>query len=422
MDAFRIVGGRALEGSLRVGGAKNAALPIMAAALLVPGRTFLRRVPHLRDVVTMSRVLDELGAHGGYTDHCFEIDATELRAHEASWDLVRRMRASVYVLGPLLARRGKARVSLPGGCAWGPRPVDLHIRGMALLGADIEMEHGYIQATAPPGGLRGATIAFDVSSVGATGNVMMAATLARGTTVIQNAAREPEITALADFLNGAGAKIHGQGTTTITIDGVDELHPTEFENIPDRIETGTYLAAAAATRGTVRLEGVRPDHLQIVFDRLSDMGVEVAVDGDQVTVQGPERLRAIDLTTQVYPGFPTDLQAQFMTLLAIAQGTGVVTETIYMDRFAHVPELRRLGAEIHLRNEVATVRGSASLSGAHVTSTDIRASSALVLAALVAKGETILHRVYHIDRGYEAIEARLAHLGAEIERFDAGSP
>ena len=422
MDAFRIVGGRRLEGTLSVGGAKNAALPIMAAALLIPGRTVLRRVPRLRDVVTMSRVLDELGAHGGYTDHCFEIDATELRAHEASWDLVRRMRASVYVLGPLLARRGKAKVSLPGGCAWGPRPVDLHIRGMAMLGADIKLEHGYIEASAPPGGLRGATISFDISSVGATGNVMMAAVLAKGTTVIENAAREPEITALADFLNRAGAKITGHGTTTVTIEGVAELHPTEFENIPDRIEIGTYLAAAAATRGRVRLEGVRPDHLQIVFNRLADMGVALSVNGDAVEVQGPDRLRSIDLTTQVYPGFPTDLQAQFMALLAIADGTGVVTETIYTDRFAHVPELRRLGAEIHRRNEVATVRGVQRLTGAHVTSTDIRASSALVVGALVAEGESILHRVYHIDRGYEAIEARLAQLGANIERFDAGGP
>jgi len=422
MDAFRVVGGRRLSGTIELGGAKNAALPILAAALLVPGRTFLRRVPHLRDVTTMQRVLEGLGARGGYTDHCFEVDATHLSAFEAPWDLVRTMRASIYVLGPLLARLGKARVAMPGGCAWGPRPVDLHIRGMELLGARVSLEHGDILAEAPPGGLRGAHIAFDISSVGATGNVMMAATLARGETVVENAAREPDIVALAEFLNAAGARIEGQGTTTLRIQGVSELHSTEFENIPDRIELGTYAAAAAITGGEVTLERARPDHAGIVLDRLRDMGVEVQSEGDAVHLRAPGRLRSIDVTTQVYPGFPTDLQAQFMALLSVASGSGVVTDTIYPDRFTHVPELRRLGADIRLQTNVATVKGVERLSGAHVTSTDIRASSALVLAALAAGGETMIHRVYHIDRGYERIEGRLAALGASIERVEVSGP
>ena len=422
MDAFRILGGRPLHGTTTVGGSKNAALPILAAALLIPGRILLRRVPHLRDVVTMQRVLEHLGVEAGYDDHCFHVDATEIRSHEAPWDMVRRMRASIYVLGPLLARLGRARVSLPGGCAWGPRPVDLHLRGMELLGAKVSLDQGYVVAEAPVGGLRGNHISFDVSSVGATGNVLMAATLAKGRTVIENAAREPEITALADFLVAAGARIEGHGTPTITIDGVEGLRPVEFENIPDRIETGTILAAAAITGGRAHLDGVRPDHLAIVFDRLHDMGVGIEVEGRGLEVRGPERLRAIDLTTQVYPGFPTDLQAIFMAMLCVAAGTGVVKETIYTDRFSHVAELSRLGANIRLDGPVARVTGVAELQGAHVLSTDLRASCAMVLAGLVARGETVVHRVYHIDRGYERIEQRLAALGAKIERFAEEGP
>lgn len=429
MDAFRVRGGVPLHGAVEIGGAKNAALPILAAALLVPGRTFLRRVPHLRDIVTMCELLKGLGAHGGYTDHCFEVDASALTAHEAPWEIVRRMRASVYVLGPLLARLGRARVSLPGGCAWGPRPVDLHIRGMEMLGATVTLDQGFITAEAPAGGLRGGRVAFDLSSVGATGNVMMAACLARGTTVIENAAREPDIVALAEFLRAAGARIEGHGTTTITIEGVPALHPVVFENIPDRIEAGTYLAAAMITGGDVRLLGARADQMSIVLDRARAMGAAIDEEAEGIRVRGPgapgaggERLRAIDVITQPYPGFPTDLQAQFMALLCVAEGTGVITDTIYADRFTHVPELVRLGAEIRLRNNAATVSGVASLSGAQVISTDIRASSALVLAGLVARGETLVHRVYHIDRGYERIEERLRALGADIERFNAGTP
>jgi UDP-N-acetylglucosamine 1-carboxyvinyltransferase len=428
MDAFRVRGGPRLRGAVEIGGAKNAVLPIMAAALLVQGRILIRRVPRLRDVGTMMELLECLGAKGGYLDHSFEIDATAVTSCEAPYDIVRRMRASVYVLGPLLARFGRARVSLPGGCAWGPRPVDLHLKGMELLGAEISLQQGYIVAQAPPGGLRGAHIAFDISSVGATGNVLMAAALARGTTVIENASREPEIVALADFLNAAGARISGHGTPTITVRGVAFLQPIEFENIPDRIEAGTYLAAAAITGGDVVLEKVRPDHLTLVLDRLQEMGVGLETGPDTVHVLGADRssrggrLRAMDITTQPYPGFPTDLQAQFMALLCTAEGTGVVSDTIYSDRFTHVPELIRLGADIRLQHNVAAIKGVPKLDGTQVISTDIRASSALVLAGLVAQGETHVHRVYHIDRGYEAIEERLRALGADIVRYAAEGP
>lgn len=422
VDAFRIVGGRRLEGSIAVGGSKNAALPMMAASLLIPGRSVIHNVPHLRDVLTMQRVLAQLGAKGGYPDHSFEVDATELTQVEASWDLVRTMRASIYVLGPLLARMGRAKVSLPGGCAWGPRPVDLHLRGMELLGAKVTLEHGYIVAEAPPGGLRGAHVEFDVSSVGATGNVLMAATLASGTTVIENASREPEIVTLAEFLNAAGARIQGHGTTKITIEGVRELSPVEFDNIPDRIEAGTFIAAAAITKGRINLVGARPDHLAIVFDHFREMGVEFSIEAQSIQVIAPERLQATRLTTAPYPGFPTDLQAAFLALLSVAEGSGMISETIYLDRFTHVPELIRMGADITLSEHVATVRGVSKLSGARVTSTDLRASSALVLAGLVAEGETLVHRVYHIDRGYERIEERLRGVGAAIERINIPGP
>jgi UDP-N-acetylglucosamine 1-carboxyvinyltransferase len=364
---------------------------------------------------------------GDYTDHCFEIDATRIGSSIAPYDIVRRMRASIYVLGPLLARLGRAKVSLPGGCAWGPRPVDLHLKGMEALGARVSLDEGYIFAEAPAGGLRGSRIAFDISSVGATGNVLMAAALARGTTIIENAAREPDIVALAEFLIAAGARISGQGTATIVVEGVDSLRPVEFENIPDRIEVGTYAAAAAITGGDVLLRGARADQVAIVMDRLRAMGATVTEESNGVRLQAEGvanggRLRAIDITTQPYPGFPTDLQAQFTALLCLAEGTGVVTDTIYPDRFTHIPELVRLGAEIKLHANVVTVRGVQALQGAEVMSTDIRASSALVLAGLAAEGETRIHRVYHIDRGYETIEVRLQGLGAVIERYNAGGP
>lgn len=420
MDAFEIVGGNRLSGEVAISGAKNAALPTMTASLLIPGETRIDNVPRLRDVNTMLELLRLLGVEGGYKNHSLHLDASNITQTEAPYDLVRQMRASIYVLGPLLARFGHARVSLPGGCAWGPRPVDLHIKGMEQLGATIELEHGYIVARCDR--LRGARITFDVSSVGATGNVMMAATLARGTTRIENAACEPDIVALADFLIAAGAHINGHGTKTIEIEGVDSLHSVSFTNIPDRIETGTFLAAGAITGGEIVCKGTRPDHVSIVVSHLREMGCDIEIDADRIRLSRPGAIRAVDLTTEVYPGFPTDLQAQFMALLCVAEGTGVITETIYPDRFTHVPELARFGADISLHGNVATIRGAKKLQGARVMSTDIRASSALILAGLVASGTTTVSRIYHIDRGYEAIEDRLTALGANVRRVSLDDP
>jgi UDP-N-acetylglucosamine 1-carboxyvinyltransferase len=343
-------------------------------------------------------------------------------SHEAPYLLVKKMRASVYVLGPLLARFGRAKVSLPGGCAWGPRPVNLHQDAMQALGATLNLEHGYMVAESPR--LRGARIAFDVSSVGATGNAMMAASLAEGTTVIANAAAEPEMEALADFLNALGARISGAGTKTVTIEGVSALTPgVDFVNIPDRIEAGTFLAAGAITGGEVTLTQARPEHLTMVVTRLEKMGCTIETQGTTLTLRAPAgRLRGIDIVTEPYPGFPTDLQAQFMALLCRAEGSGVITETIYPDRFTHVPELRRLGAQITLSGNVATVTGVEHLQGASVMSTDIRASSALILAGLAAEGRTRVSRIYHIDRGYERIEEKLARLGARIRRVPDEGP
>lgn len=420
MDAIEVVGGRHLTGKVAISGAKNAALPMAVASLLIPGRVRIRNVPHLRDIATVLELLQLLGVEGGYEDHSLILDASNVRSTEAPYDLVRQMRASIYVLGPLLARFGKARVSLPGGCAWGPRPVDLHIKGMQMLGAEVELDHGYIVARADR--LTGARIAFDVSSVGATGNVMMAASLARGATRIENAACEPDIVALAEFLNAAGARIAGHGTKTIEIEGVDALHPVEFENIPDRIETGTFLAAGAIAGGEIVCTRTRPDHVDIVLSRLREMGCEVDSEGDAIRLRRHGPLRAADIRTEVYPGFPTDLQAQFMALLCVSQGTSVIVETIYSDRFTHVPELERLGARITLQGNAATVRGVRQLQGTRVMSTDIRASSALILAGLVAAGTTVVSRVYHIDRGYERIEEKLRGLGAEVRRIRLDDP
>jgi len=416
MDEIHVSGGVPLNGTVVVGGAKNAVLPMMAAALLVDSPVRIENVPRLRDVFTFLALLHEMGVRGGLSDHALELDATQVASHEAPYDHVKKMRASIYVLGPLLARFGRARVSLPGGCAWGPRPVNLHQDAMAALGAELSLEHGYIVATARR--LRGARIVFDVSSVGATGNAVMAATLAEGTTRIENAAAEPEIEALAEFLNRMGARIEGAGSKTITIEGVRTLAQSEpFVNIPDRIEAGTFLAAGAITRGDVTLTGVRPDQLTMVLARLERMGCLLDVEPERIRLRVASRgLSAVDIVTEPYPGFPTDLQAQFMALSSLAEGTAVITETIYPDRFTHVPELRRLGAEIRLSGNVATVTGVRQLSGAAVMSTDIRASSALILAGLAAGGETQVSRVYHIDRGYERIEEKLGRLGARIRR------
>jgi UDP-N-acetylglucosamine 1-carboxyvinyltransferase len=414
MDKIVVRGGTKLRGDVEIGGAKNAALPIMAATLLAPGVHMLTNVPSLVDVRTMGHVLRVLGAQVTHHDHSLTIDTTNCSYHEAPYELVKTMRASVCVLGPVLARQKQARVSLPGGCAWGPRPVDFHIMAIKALGADVEIEHGYIVARADR--LRGAVIHFDTSSVGATENAMMAAVLAEGTTVIENAAREPEIGALGTFLNAMGARVSGAGSATITIDGVEELHATDFRVLPDRIEAGTFMVASAITGGDVLLKGVVREHCSAVISKLMAAGVEITDEAGGLRVRGPACARSVNVTTAPYPGFATDMQAQMMALMCVADGTSVITETIYVDRFSHVPELRRLGADISLDYNVAVVTGMKKLSGAKVMATDLRASAALILAGLVAEGETEVSRVYHIDRGYEKIEEKLAGLGASIER------
>jgi len=415
VDSFVIEGPVRLQGSVTVGGAKNAVLPVMTAALLCEGVSVIERVPHLRDTETMAHLLRVLGARVEHQDNVMRIDTRGYDYCEAPYDLVKTMRASVYALGPLLARKGKARVSLPGGCAWGPRPVDLHLMGMEKLGAHIDIEHGYIVATAPQG-LHGAEIFFEIPSVGATINVMMAAVLAEGTTMLVNAAREPEIPDMAAALNAAGARIEGAGKHTIKIDGVKELAPLQHVTMPDRIECGTFLIAGLMTGGDVTVTQCVPQHLKALLDKLQVAGAEVESGDDWVRVRGPGGIKPTDIITAPFPGFATDLQAQFMAAMAVANGVSLITETIYPDRFTHVAELRRLGAKIRLDGNIAVVTGSAKLSGAPVMATDLRASAALILAAFAAEGSTEISRVYHIDRGYERIEAKFAALGAPIER------
>jgi len=415
MDKFVIEGGTKLKGTVPASGSKNAALPIMVAALLVSGKTTLRHVPLLRDVNTLSRLLQMMGARIERKEDTLLIDTRDLVSVEAPYDLVKTMRASIYVLGPLLARARRARVSLPGGCAWGPRPVDLHLKGMEALGAKITIDEGYVVAECPKG-LHGAEIHLDIASVGATGNILMAAVGARGRTVIRNAAREPEIPALADALVAMGAHIQGGGTSEITIEGDHSLKSATVDNIPDRIEAGTFLVGAAMTQGDVTLTRCAPGHLSALMAKLREAGAEVTSEDDWVRVRGPERPKAVNVTTDFYPGFPTDLQAQMMAMAAMSDGTSIITEQIYHDRFTHVAELNRLGARITLDNNVAVIEGRQQLSGAHVMATDLRASAALILAGLAARGETHMSRVYHIDRGYEHIEAKLAALGAVVRR------
>jgi UDP-N-acetylglucosamine 1-carboxyvinyltransferase len=414
MDALVIQGGQRLSGRVEVSGAKNAALPVMAATLLAPGVHTLRNVPSLSDTRTMARVLETLGARVEFRGRACKIDTSNLTSLEAPYDLVRTMRASIYVLGPLLARFGAARVSLPGGCAWGPRPVNLHLEGLIAMGAALEIEHGYIVGKDVR--LSGAEVSFDVVSVGATAQLMMAAVLARGTTTLDNVAIEPDITVLGAILNECGARIEGLGTRRLVIHGVRELRPIDTTIIPDRIEAATFLAAAAITGGSITVERCDTGHIASSMHKLEEMGCEVLPGNGEVTVSGPARPGAVDVTTAPFPGFPTDMQAQIMAVSAIAQGTSVITDTIYLDRFTHVPELNRLGADIEQRNNVAVVKGVERLSGAPVMATDIRASAALVLAALVAEGETRISRVYHLDRGYEALDQKLIRLGARIQR------
>jgi len=414
VDKFVIHGGMPLRGTIAIGGAKNATLALMPAAMLADGVFRLRNTPALRDVHTMAVLLRTMGMEIELDEHVLSIDTSGISGFEAPYEHVKKMRASIYVLGPLLARFGRAKVSLPGGCAWGPRPVNLHIEGMQKLGAEIDLEGGYIVARAPK--LTGALVHLDVSSVGATGNVLMAAVLAKGTTVIQNAAIEPEITFLAEFLVSMGAKIDGVGSNRLEIEGVDTLHPSDTDTIPDRIEAGTFLVAGAITGGSLRLEGVRSDHLSAVLKKLEEVGCHIVSELDRVSLEAPDKLHPVDVTAAIYPGFPTDMQAQWTALMSRAGGSSVVTDSIYPDRFKHVPELSRLGADIELRENAAVVQGGRRLAGAKVMSTDLRGSASLILAGLVADGTTEVLRVYHIDRGYEAIEQKLQTLGADIER------
>jgi UDP-N-acetylglucosamine 1-carboxyvinyltransferase len=415
MESFVVRKSGRLKGKVQISGAKNAMLPLMAASILAEGRSTLENIPDLRDRRTMCRLLDMLGVKVEFDDSRLSLDASSIQSEEAPYSLVKQMRASIYVLAPLLARQGHARVSLPGGCAWGPRPIDLHLKGLSALGARIKIDHGYIEASASR--LKGSEIILSVPSVGATVNLIMAAVMAEGKTVIDNAAREPEIVNLAEALNESGARITGEGTSTIQIEGVEEISPLSFAVIPDRIEAGTFAAAAVITGGKVEIENCRPDHLSAVLQKLRECGAEVKTGETEITVRGPRRtIEAVDVETGYYPSFPTDMQAQIISVLCLAGGSSTVVENIYADRFSHVPELRRLGAEIHVDGNVAVVKGVKRLEGAPVMATDIRASSALILAGLVADGETRILRIYHIDRGYERIEEKLKKLGAEIER------
>lgn len=415
MDSFLVRGSCRLEGKVEVSGAKNAMLPLMAASLLTGGVCKLKNVPDLRDTRTMMELLSELGVECELCDGSLSIDASRISSFEAPYEIVRTMRASVYVFGPLVARFGKARVSMPGGCAWGPRPIDLHLRGLAALGAKMNIEHGYINATADK--LRGAEIILPVPSVGATVNIMMAAVLAEGKTVIENAAREPEISELARALKAGGARIEGEGTSRIEIEGVARIAPFEHRVIPDRIEAGTFAAAAVITGGSVEIAGCDPNHLGAVIEKLKECGAAVSCGTDSMKVEGPQKVSAADVETGFYPSFPTDMQAQVMAVLTKAEGSSTIVERVYPDRFTHVPELCRLGAKITRDGNVAVVTGVPRLEGAPVMATDIRASSALILAGLAAEGETKILRVYHIDRGYERIEQKLRSLGADIRRI-----
>jgi UDP-N-acetylglucosamine 1-carboxyvinyltransferase len=414
MDKLVINGGKPLNGSVDVSGSKNAVLPMMAAALLAEGRYVIENVPMLRDVRTMARLIGGNGVTSRLEAHRLEMENRGCSSPEAPYDLVKTMRASIYVLGPLLSRYGHARVSLPGGCAWGPRPVNLHIEGLRRLGASIEIDNGYIVARAEK--LRGSRITFDKSSVGATGNLLLAAVLAEGRTLIENAAREPEIGALCGFLNKMGARISGIGTGRLEITGVERLHPADDSVIPDRIEAGTYLAAAHLTGGSIALNRAEPSHLTAVIDRLRESGATVEEGEGLIRLSSEGTVLPTHVTTAEYPGFPTDMQAQWLALMSLARGSSIVTDTIFFDRFTHVAELQRLGADITLDHNVCAVKGVDHLSGAHVMSTDLRASASLVLAGLVARGRTDISRVYHLDRGYENLEIKLRSLGAEIRR------
>lgn len=417
MQKIVINGGARLRGEVRVSGSKNAALPILASSLLAGGRSVYRNVPDLGDIRTMGKLLGKLGAQvdsGPRASGSLAVDTAGVNQLEAPYELVKTMRASVLVLGPLVARHGEARVSLPGGCAIGARPIDQHLKGLAAMGARIDLEHGYVRARCKR--LRGATVVFDMVTVTGTENLMMAAALAKGVTTLENAAREPEVEELARVLNKMGARIRGGGTAVVTIEGVDELQPIDHAVIADRVEAGTLLVAAAVTRGNVLVKDCLPEHLDAVIAKLRACGVEVEAEAGGLRVRGHGELKPADIATQPYPGFPTDMQAQFMVLMTRARGQSVLSETIFENRFMHVPELQRMGADIHIDGRTAVVRGPSKLTGATVMATDLRASASLVLAGLVAEGKTEVLRIYHLDRGYERLDRKLRALGADIRR------
>lgn len=415
MQKLAIQGGARLNGEVRISGAKNAALPIMCASLLSADDLHLSNLPDMHDVATMAKLLQQMGVSVALSPQAATFNAGHVDKLEAPYDMVKTMRAAILVLGPLLTRFGEARVSLPGGCAIGSRPVDLHIKGLQAMGAEIRIEHGYIHATAKR--LRGARILFDLVSVTGTENLMMAAVLADGITTLENAAREPEVVDLANCLIAMGAKINGAGSDTITIQGVSSLHGADYQVMPDRIESGTFLVAAAAAGGRITLSDTRADILDCVLDKLREAGAQIEVSGHHITLAMRRRPTAVNLRTAPYPAFPTDMQAQFMALNAIAEGGAMVVETIFENRFMHVQELRRLGAQIDVEGNTAIIKGCAQLEGATIMATDLRASACLVIAGLVAQGETIVDRIYHLDRGYEHIEAKLTALGAQIRRI-----
>ncbi|WP_298634637.1 UDP-N-acetylglucosamine 1-carboxyvinyltransferase [uncultured Umboniibacter sp.] len=418
MDKFKVYGPTKISGTVSVSGAKNAALPIMAAALLPNGTLTLSNVPQLNDIRTLAELIQCLGANVELDGNVAKVDATSVDKIVAPYELVKTMRASILVLGPLLARLGKAEVSFPGGCAIGSRPVDLHLKGFEAMGAKIDVRDGYIIAEAPEGGLEGADIHFDVVSVGATENLLMAASLANGRTTLHNSAREPEVVDLCHFLNAMGAKITGIGTGTLVIDGVEALHGCEYRVVADRIEAGTFLVAAAATRGSITLLDAAPETMEIVLDKLREAGADIQIDGTSIHLtMNSQRPKAVSFVTAPHPEFPTDMQSQFLAMNAVAEGQSEVVETIFENRLVAAQEMNRMGAQIQLESNIAKVNGVESLSAAPVMATDLRASASLVIAGLLADGETLIDRIYHIDRGYESIETKFAQLGARVERI-----
>jgi UDP-N-acetylglucosamine 1-carboxyvinyltransferase len=415
LDKLIIRGGKRLKGEVDISGAKNAALPIMVASLLSSGYCTINKVPNLKDIMTMGRLLANLGAGFHYEDRKAIINTEKIKIFEAPYDLVRTMRASILVLGPLLARFGRAKVSLPGGCAIGARPINLHLMGLEKMGADIKLESGYVVAKVKR--LKGTSIYLDIPTVTGTENLMMAASLAKGRTLLENAAREPEVVDLANALISKGAKIKGAGESVIEIEGVDELKPVHYSIIPDRIEAGTFMTIAGITGGDIIIKGCRLEHLDASVMKLKEVGLVFEHVQDGIRVLGPHRPKAANVKTMPYPGFPTDMQAQFMALMSIADGTSIIKEMIFENRFMHVAELRRMGADIIVEGGTATVKGISKLKGAPLMATDLRASASLVVAALAAKGETTIHRLYHLDRGYEKMEEKLQRLGADVRRM-----